>query len=81
MITIETHLDDRDADVIAKFSVERMADAVGCEPHERSSFPGFIYELDSCCLAVAPFTDIANDLAPHELEALTNDAAEKHTGK
>lgn len=81
MITIETYLDGRGADVIAQFSVQRMADAIGCEPEHRSAFPGFVYELDSCKLAASPFTDIANDLAPHEMEYLIDQATDKHTSR
>lgn len=75
---IEAYLDDLNCEVICDFTIEKMADAVGCEPHERASFPGFCYEIDSCCLADAPFTDIASKLAAHEIEFLTERAQQQH---
>ena len=81
MITATEYFPDDGVELRATFTVDSMANAIGCEPEHRSAFPGFIYELDSCKLATSPFTDIANDLAPHEMEYLIDLAADKHSSR
>lgn len=40
MITVEKFLDDIGRTIRAKFEIESLADAIGCEPHERASLAG-----------------------------------------